>query len=347
MGERSIEVKVGALILVAVGLLVVFILVLGRVTTKEGFYLNVLFVHPGALNPGAPVRIAGSEVGYVEEMSYLGGEGPYAPLPELAPPDALPQRTRVKVRIWIEERVRESIRQDASYYVTQQGLLGESFMEIGPGGQGPSVQAEGSFFGTDPPRLDEALANGASSLETINRMLKRNEKQIDELITNAASAIKTIDTVLNRNEKGIDDVVTHADEVLLETRDAVRGARKMYVDNPRIERTLKNLDGTTTLLARHDDELISDLDHTLDQVNEVLDTIGPEQRTQLRSAIADVSDIADTFNGTATDVDAVVARIRRGEGTVGALLMDEEVYDDLKELLRDLKHNPWKFFWRE
>jgi phospholipid/cholesterol/gamma-HCH transport system substrate-binding protein len=27
--------------------------------------------------------------------------------------------------------------------------------------------------------------------------------------------------------------------------------------------------------------------------------------------------------------------------------MDEELYDDLQELVRDLKHNPWKFFWRE
>ena len=25
----------------------------------------------------------------------------------------------------------------------------------------------------------------------------------------------------------------------------------------------------------------------------------------------------------------------------------KEIYDDLQELIRDLKHNPWKFFWRE
>jgi phospholipid/cholesterol/gamma-HCH transport system substrate-binding protein len=28
-------------------------------------------------------------------------------------------------------------------------------------------------------------------------------------------------------------------------------------------------------------------------------------------------------------------------------MMDEAVYDDLQELIRDLKHNPWKFFWKE
>ena len=52
-------------------------------------------------------------------------------------------------------------------------------------------------------------------------------------------------------------------------------------------------------------------------------------------------------NAVMTDVQAVSTRVRSGHGTVGALLMDEEIYDDLQEMIRDLKHNPWKFFWRE
>jgi len=47
------------------------------------------------------------------------------------------------------------------------------------------------------------------------------------------------------------------------------------------------------------------------------------------------------------DAHAIVAHVRRGEGTVGAFLMDEEVYDDVAEMVRDLKHNPWKLFWRD
>ena len=43
----------------------------------------------------------------------------------------------------------------------------------------------------------------------------------------------------------------------------------------------------------------------------------------------------------------IVTHIRQGRGTVGAMLMDEEIYDDVQEMLRDLKHNPWKLFWRE
>lgn len=347
MGERSIEVKVGALILVSLGLLVVFVLVLGRVTTTDGFHLNVLFVHPGPLQPGAPVKIAGGEVGYVDEMTYLGSDGPFRPRPKNAPSNLPQVRTRVKVRVWVEERVRPSILADAEYYVTQQGLLGEQYLEISPGTGGPAVEPEGTVFGIDPPRLDQALANGANSLDTINKLLTRNEEEIDQLITSLASAMTSVDKVLTNNEDQMDDLIAHADEALIEGRDTLRGARKMYVDNPRIERTLRNLDSTTTLLAQHDDELLNDFNRTLDLANETLETIGPEQREQIREAITDLSEIADDANSTMSDVEAVVARVRRGEGTVGALLMDEEVYDDLKELLRDLKHNPWKFFWRE
>ena len=345
MAERGIEVKVGALILVSVALLVVFVLVLGRVSTKEGFQLNVLFVHPGALTPGAPVKIAGGEVGYVEEMTYLGNSGPLTPVGADNRPR--PVRTRVNVKIWVEESVRQSILADAHYYVTQQGILGESFLEIAPGNDGAPVQPGGTVYGTDPPRLDEALANGASSLETINRMLTRNEREIDQLIASTSAVMKTMEQVLVRNEHEIENVIGHADDFLVEGRDTLKEARKTYIDNPRINRTLTNLDSTVALLAAHDDELVQNLDRSLGLLTEVLETVGPDQQKQLRAAIEDLSQVMSGANTTVDDVEHVMARLRRGEGAVGALLTDEEVYDDLRELIRDLKHNPWKFFWRE
>jgi phospholipid/cholesterol/gamma-HCH transport system substrate-binding protein len=39
--------------------------------------------------------------------------------------------------------------------------------------------------------------------------------------------------------------------------------------------------------------------------------------------------------------------VRKGNGTAGALLVREEIYADLREMIRDLKRNPWKFFWKE
>ena len=47
------------------------------------------------------------------------------------------------------------------------------------------------------------------------------------------------------------------------------------------------------------------------------------------------------------NVDGMVTDLRAGKGTAGALLVKEDIYADLRELIRDLKRNPWKFFWKE
>ena len=50
--------------------------------------------------------------------------------------------------------------------------------------------------------------------------------------------------------------------------------------------------------------------------------------------------LLDNANGMVTD-------LRAGKGTAGSLLSRDELYSDLRELIRDLKRNPWKFFWKE
>ena len=47
------------------------------------------------------------------------------------------------------------------------------------------------------------------------------------------------------------------------------------------------------------------------------------------------------------DAKAMTADIRAGKGTIGGLMSDQEIYDDLKEMLRELKRRPWKIMWKE
>ena len=67
----------------------------------------------------------------------------------------------------------------------------------------------------------------------------------------------------------------------------------------------------------------------------------------LRATLHDVRTLTQRANAIAGDAQAIATHVRQGHGTIGALVMDEEIYDDLQEMVRDLKHNPWKFFWRE
>jgi phospholipid/cholesterol/gamma-HCH transport system substrate-binding protein len=74
VSQRSIEVKVGALILVALGLLGAFVVVMGGLSFEPTLTVYVTFQNPGGLQAGAPVRISGVKVGRVSELEFRGGQ---------------------------------------------------------------------------------------------------------------------------------------------------------------------------------------------------------------------------------------------------------------------------------
>ena len=86
----------------------------------------------------------------------------------------------------------------------------------------------------------------------------------------------------------------------------------------------------------------------MSNVKRISATVGAEsEQAKLRQMMTDLAEVAKNTKGLTQDAQAIASGVRRGKGTVGALVADEQLYDDLQELVRDLKHNPWKFFWRE
>ena len=72
-----------------------------------------------------------------------------------------------------------------------------------------------------------------------------------------------------------------------------------------------------------------------------------EDKKKIIRAIDELATLSAKAGKIATDAQAMVADIRAGKGAAGAFLKDEQLYEDVKEMVRDLKRNPWKFFWKE
>ncbi|MEK7704215.1 MAG: hypothetical protein AAB426_04595, partial [Myxococcota bacterium] len=49
----------------------------------------------------------------------------------------------------------------------------------------------------------------------------------------------------------------------------------------------------------------------------------------------------------ATQASKSMEELRAGQGTLGALTKDKQLYEDLKVLIDELKRHPWKLLWRE
>jgi phospholipid/cholesterol/gamma-HCH transport system substrate-binding protein len=337
--EKSIEVKVGVLILVSLGILAAFVLVMGGLSFEKTYTVYVDFDNPGGLQSGAPVRVAGVKCGKVSELQFMGGK--------IDPKTN--RRTLVRAKLAIEQRVKDSIHEDADFYVTTQGVLGEQFLAIDPGSPQKPVLAENSVVkGIDPPRLDLFLAKAYELLDTTINGIRNNRELISDIATNTAGLLKGLNTVLTDNRERINRIVQNLEALSVEANTLTSHARTNYVDNPKIARTIDNIDKLTTELQRDSGPIIKDAREAAANINRASKVLGgEEEQAKLKKTIDDVAQLAARANATAADAQSIVAHIKKGNGTVGALVMDEAIYDDVQEMVRDLKHNPWKFLWRE
>jgi phospholipid/cholesterol/gamma-HCH transport system substrate-binding protein len=337
--EKSIEVKVGILILVSLGILAAFVLIMGGLSFEKTYTVYVDFDNPGGLQSGAPVRIAGVKCGKVTELEFMGGK--------IDPKTN--RRTLVRAKLAIEQRVKDSVHDDADFYVTTQGVLGEQFLAIEPGSpQKPVLQENTIVKGIDPPRLDLFLAKAYELLDTTMTSIRNNRELISEIATNTAGLLKGLNTTLNDNRERINRIVANVEKITEEANTLTVHARQNYVDNPKIARTIDNVDKLTADIQRDSGPLLKDTREAVANLNRASKVIGgEEEQAKLKKTLDDVSQLAARANATAADAQQIVQHIKKGNGTVGALVMDEAVYDDVQEMVRDLKHNPWKFLWRE
>lgn len=336
---RSIEVKVGILILTAVGLLAAFILVMGGVNFQPTYPIYVDFDNPGGLQAGAPVKIAGVKVGKISEIQFRGGQvdasGKRQPL--------------VRLALRVEQRYRDSLHDNATFYVTTQGVLGEQFLAIEPGSTDRPVLPEGAVVrGLDPPRLDMLLAEGYELLHATVSAMREHREEVGEAFDGLRKTLKGTGEFMHRNQDRLDRIAENIELMSLEGSDLVKDVRRKYVDNPQIDRILGNAERLSGTAARDLPPLMADARETLANARRLSATVGGEaEQAKIRKTLDDIAEVAGRARAATADAQEVLAHVKRGKGTVGALVMDEQLFDDLQELARDLKHNPWKFFWRE
>ncbi len=335
----SIEVKVGILILVAIGILTGFVVIMGGLSFQPTYRLFVEFDNPGGLQAGAPVKIAGITVGKVKEVLFRGAQ--------TSQPGA-PRTPLVRLNVSIEKRYQQSLRENALFYVTAAGVLGENFLAIEPGSGDRPVLADGAVTrGIDPPRLDLVLAEGYDLLHLAISTVRENRGQIAEVFDGLRGTLNGTAEFFRKHKDRLDRVAANIEQITVDADELIQATRGR-VDSAEVTRIIKNLDETTASVARDADPLIKDAREAMANANRISSTFGsPGEQERFKQTIRDVADLAARAKSAAADAQTIVAQVKKGKGSVGAFVMDEQLYDDLQEMVRDLKHNPWKFFWKE
>ncbi|MDD5680884.1 MAG: MlaD family protein [Candidatus Omnitrophica bacterium] len=168
----AFEVKVGMFILVGFVILLLMIFSIGDIYfIRPGYHIKVVFNFANGIAKNAPVRLAGIEVGEVDDLKiYYDGKE---------------ERTKVELSAWIK-RNNIMIESDSRAVINTLGILGEKYLEIFPG-KGKSFLKECDVLvGKDPVSMEDMTGQFkqlADSFTVVMERLKNGEGTVGKFLT--------------------------------------------------------------------------------------------------------------------------------------------------------------------
>jgi phospholipid/cholesterol/gamma-HCH transport system substrate-binding protein len=340
----SREVKVGAFVaagLVVAGLVVFLIGDERRAFAKKARYY-IVFEDVQGLTRGSPVRMGGVDVGQVQSVGYVE--------------DARDSRLRVVVDIVREEARR--IRADSTATIGNKGLLGDKMVVIKVGSPSQRSLESGSTIPSEAPtdlsQLTDRLARISEKADSVMSNLEKTTGTFadPEVREDLRSTVKSISHIM----KSVDEGDGYVGRLLHDPAEAKRLSNAVA----NLERASGQLDGilggVSAAVARvnqgpgfaHEvvygegpNQAIAQIGRAAGELATTLEGIqkgngiahsviyGDDQTQQL---IGDLNKITH-------DAREIVAGIKAGKGTIGALMVDPSVYEDVKLLLGNVERN--------
>jgi len=160
MNRFSLEVKVGVVVSITIALILAFLFFLGQYNPfARSYRINVLYNFAGGIEMGSPVRVAGVKVGKVDQIRFFEPGKTFKGEP-----------VSISIRLQIDRRAKELIREDSRFYINMAGIIGEKYIEINPGtASAKALENNHTVRGIDPPRIDQFLSQGYDIFEKLNK----------------------------------------------------------------------------------------------------------------------------------------------------------------------------------
>ncbi len=189
------EVAVGFFVIVGfIFLTLIVFFVSGVYFFRSGYALNVLYDYVSILDKGAPVRMAGVRVGEVSKVDLFF--------------DASRQKTRVKVKLFIEKGVQ--IRENYLFKIQGTHILSEPHIEISPQpGEAAFLKSETTVAGVETVAIEDLIMEGHDIAKNIailtgsmKNVMSGSEGDMKQTVTNIKASTDSLTTILNKIEKG-------------------------------------------------------------------------------------------------------------------------------------------------
>lgn len=169
----KVETKVGILFAAAIVLMAFFAYLIGAIGPfSRSNEIVLAYNFAGGIEVGSPVRVMGIKVGKVRSIEFDPG---------FKTPKG--EEVKLKVRISINKKAWQTVREDSRFYINLAGVIGEKFIEVTPGSlESPVLKSGAIVRGEDPPRIDQLISQSYGLAGKILDMVSKNEGSVTETL---------------------------------------------------------------------------------------------------------------------------------------------------------------------
>jgi len=328
------ELKIGIVTLVALALASVLIFM---VSGEGGFFwqrykLKAIFDNIAGLKEGAPVRVAGVEVGSVKGLEFVGD--------------------RVEVVMDVSQENRSRITTSSVASLGSVSLLGEAAVDITASSRGTPIPEWGYVpSGRAAGSISDVATQASRGLEEATRLIadmRAGRGTVGKLFTDDALYAE-----INRFVDAAEDVARN----LREGRGTIGRLSQNPTAAKALEGSLTNLEAITGQMRAgngslgqllNDDGFAKSLSSTTSNLNSLTGRLNRGEGTAGKLVTDEA--LYNRLNSMSDRLDKVVANLQAGQGTAGQLLQDKQLYEnmngavgELRQLVKDIRADPKKY----
>jgi phospholipid/cholesterol/gamma-HCH transport system substrate-binding protein len=339
------QLRVGLTVLFAsVSLMILIFLMSGTggwFTSK--ITLRSYFDNAGGLRIGAPVRLAGVDIGNVTAVRIVEGR-PTSP---------------VEVTMKVNTKYLFSLRKDSVTLLSTAGILGETFVDVDSAtAKGPAAADGDTLQARDQPDIQDVVRASQGTLQNIDTLLKRADRIMAFIESGQGSIGKVIYDPALYNQlnatvaefKGLVDGIQQGKGSIGPLLTSDEAYKKAMAAVDKVNALIDDLQagkGSAGKLLK-DPELYDNTNKTIANVRQLTDDINAGKGAL--GKMAHDQEFANKLQEVISNLAALSTSLEKGEGTAGMLFKDPALYNnsnqmlvETRELVKSIRENPKKY----
>ena len=289
----STELKVGAVVLIALGIFAYFIIQIEDTgvllfQADDNYEVKVVFDTVGGMADDAPVRLAGVRVGQITSITIPEGQA--------------------VVTMEIARGI--DLHEDAVAFVASRSVLGENYLELNAGTPGlPEVPKDGTGV----------IASGRPvSVDQMVAVMNDIAADISETASSLSNVFGT-EAAEARMQRILENMEVFSSDVGL----------LVQANREAIGSTLGNVDDLTGAMSESLPPLLAELRALVADLAKLV----AANEGRVADTTTNLKDITASFGRSASELEEILSKVNRGDGTIARLINEPETIDKMNSAL--------------